>query len=148
VDNARSDYRHDARDDGAPYQRVEVITGRQRRRTWADDEKQRIVLESLKPDANVSAVARRNGMSRGLLNIWRREAREASRLSGTSMFAAIRVENEGDSDCRDKTAPQGKASRRAASVIEIELCGATLRIPKGADRPTLEMVISALRGTR
>jgi len=68
---ARDDVRHE----GGAYQRVEVITGRQRRRTWSDEEKGRILLESGEPGANISAVARRNGVSRGLLNIWRREAR-------------------------------------------------------------------------
>ena len=49
------------------YRRVEVITGRRRRRNWTDDEKARILEESAEPDANISAVARRWGVNRGLL---------------------------------------------------------------------------------
>jgi transposase len=66
---------HQYRDEGASYRRVEVITGRLRRRFWSDDEKARIVAESADPEASVSEIALRNGVSRGLLNVWRRQAR-------------------------------------------------------------------------
>jgi transposase len=45
-----------------------------RRRRWSSDEKARIVMESLRPGANVSEVARRNGLSPKRLFAWRREA--------------------------------------------------------------------------
>jgi transposase len=56
--------------------RIELITGSGRRRRWSTDEKARILLESLKPGANVSEVARRHGLSPQQLFGWRREARE------------------------------------------------------------------------
>jgi transposase len=56
--------------------RVEVITGAGRRRDWSTDEKARILFESLVPGANVSAVARRHGMSPQQLFGWRKTARE------------------------------------------------------------------------
>ncbi len=55
--------------------RIEVITGTGRRRQWPEDEKARIIIESLKPGANVSEVARRNGVSPQQLFGWRRDAR-------------------------------------------------------------------------
>jgi transposase len=54
--------------------RIEVITGTGRRRRWSSDDKARIVEESLKPGANVSEVARRNGLSPQQLFAWRRAA--------------------------------------------------------------------------
>ena len=69
---------HQSRHDANSYQRVEVITGRRRRRDWSEEEKARIVAESADPEVNISEVARRNGVSRGLLNVWRRKARHAS----------------------------------------------------------------------
>ncbi|WP_088347966.1 MULTISPECIES: transposase [Rhodomicrobium] len=54
--------------------RIELITGAARRRRWSSDEKARIVMESLRPGANVSEVARRNGLSPQQLFAWRREA--------------------------------------------------------------------------
>ncbi|SUB55830.1 Transposase [Brucella anthropi] len=56
------------------YRRIEVITGRRQRRNWTDEEKARILAESAEPDVNISAVARRWGVNRGLLNVWRRDA--------------------------------------------------------------------------
>ena len=70
--NAMLEDRHE----GGVYRRVEVITGRRRRHNWTREEKTRIVAESLDPDANISEIARRHGVSRGLLSVWRRQARE------------------------------------------------------------------------
>ncbi|MFL4999544.1 MAG: IS66-like element accessory protein TnpA [Xanthobacteraceae bacterium] len=61
--------------DAGVVRRIELITGAGRRRRWSADEKARIVLESLKPGANVSEVARRHGLSPQQLFGWRREAR-------------------------------------------------------------------------
>jgi transposase len=137
----------DARHEGGSYRRVEVITGRQRRRTWTHEEKGRIVLESEEPGVNISAVARRNGVSRGLLNIWRREARRSSMTSGPPLFAAVRVETERGGSAGNAAVRAGKASTNPGSAIEIELCGAKLRVGRDTDRRTLDLVISALRGT-
>jgi transposase-like protein len=41
--------------------RLEVITGTGRRRRWSEDDKARIVEETLAPGAVVSQVARRHG---------------------------------------------------------------------------------------
>jgi transposase len=61
----------DARQEGDSYRRVEVITGERRRRRWTGEEKPRIVAESFEERANISEVARRNGVARGLLTVWR-----------------------------------------------------------------------------
>jgi transposase len=53
-------------------ERLEVVeTGRRRR--WSDDEKLRIVLESLETPRAISSTARRHGISRSLLMTWRPE---------------------------------------------------------------------------
>ena len=57
----------DARQEGDFYRRVEVITGERRRRRWTSEEKARVAAESFEEGANISEVARRNGVSRGLL---------------------------------------------------------------------------------
>jgi len=51
--------------------RIELITGTGRRRRWSSDDKARVVEESLTPGANVSEVARRNGLSPQQLFAWR-----------------------------------------------------------------------------
>lgn len=55
-------------------ERLSVVdTGRRRR--WSEDEKLNIVLESLRTPRQVSATARRHGISRALLIKWRRSFR-------------------------------------------------------------------------
>src|SRR3974390_746447 len=57
----------DARQEDGGYRRVELITGERRRRRWTAEEKARIVAESFEEGANISEVARRNGVARGLV---------------------------------------------------------------------------------
>ena len=70
--------RHQGSDQGRhqdeSYRRIEVITGAVRRRRWTADEKAQILMESLAPGAQVSEVARRHNLNRGLLQTWRRQA--------------------------------------------------------------------------
>ena len=82
---------HQARHDADSYQRVEVITGLRRRRDWSDAEKARILAESADPEVNISEVARRNGVSGGLLNVWRRKARLAS--SEGPQFVQVKLDD-------------------------------------------------------
>jgi len=59
--------------------RLEIVeTGRRRR--WSEDEKLKVVLESLQGPRLVSATARRHGISRSLLLIWRRAFEASCRL--------------------------------------------------------------------
>ena len=61
--NAMFDVTHE--DDA--YRRIEVITGQRRRRVWTAAEKARIVAESFEEGADISEMARRNGVARGPL---------------------------------------------------------------------------------
>jgi len=84
----------DARQEGDSYRRVEVITGERRRQQWTGEEKARIAAESFEEGTNISEVARRNGVSRGLLTVWRRQA-----VAGkVPSFVPIQIgaENAGD----------------------------------------------------
>ena len=54
------------------YQRIEVITGRARRRRWSTEQKLRIIEESFEPRETMSSVARRHGVAPNLLFRWRR----------------------------------------------------------------------------
>ena len=137
---------HQDRDQGATYQRVEVITGARRRRDWSVAEKARIVAESFIPDANVSEVARRNGVSRNLLSVWRREARKA--VAEGSIFARVEIEDSitGAPPRQLGLAPSEPDGR--VERIEIAIAGATVRVPAGVDAQTLTNVFVALRSAR
>src|ERR1700741_5543060 len=81
----------DARQESGSYRRVEVITGERRRGGWTGEEKARIVAESFEEGANISEVARRHGVVRGLLTVWRRQA---SRRVGVEApgFVPVRID--------------------------------------------------------
>jgi len=134
---------HQARHDADSYQRVEVITGRRRRRDWSDAEKARILAESADPEVNISEVARRNGVSRGLLNVWRRKARHAS--SELPQFVQVKLDD--GVEARPDAMSQTRVLTSPAERIEIVIAGATVRVPTGVDGRTLESVLSALRST-
>ncbi len=72
--------------------RVELISGVERRRRWATAEKAQITAESFALGANVSYVARRHGMSLGLLHHWRRLARARAEDAAPSFVPLLPVE--------------------------------------------------------
>jgi len=52
--------------------------GRRSRRSWSDEDKQRIVDEALVPGASVADIARRHGANANLVFNWRKAARAAA----------------------------------------------------------------------
>jgi transposase len=60
--------------------RVEVLGGLERRRRWSQDDKARIVEETLAPGARVTEVARRNGVAASVVFTWRRQTRTVERV--------------------------------------------------------------------
>ena len=79
--------------------RVEVLGGLERRRRWSQDDKARIVEETLAPGAKVTEVARRNGVAASVVFTWRRQARTAERVG--ALFCA-------GADCRGGRNGRGK----------------------------------------
>ncbi len=69
--------------------RVEVLDGLERRRRWSQDDKVRIVEETLVPGAKVTEVARRNGVAASVVFTWRRQARTAERIG--PCFAPVQI---------------------------------------------------------
>src|SRR3954452_11225336 len=72
----RDAWHHD-RYDRASYRRLDLITGSKRRRARSIREKAAIGAEAFAPGANVSEIARRHRLNRGLLFSWRRQVRRA-----------------------------------------------------------------------
>lgn len=136
------------------YRRVEVITGRRRRRSWTDAEKAKIVAASAEAGVNISAVARQYGVSRGLLSVWRRQAGVIGDWDGPApSFVPITVAAVDDAEADVCTGsafapsrPRGSASPEGR--IELEFAGARLVVTGGVDPALAVAVISALRGLR
>src|SRR5579872_3404220 len=123
----------------AQVERLEVVdTGRRRR--WSEDEKLKIVLESLQSPRQVSATARRYGVSRSLLLKWRRSFRpQQQAASGRQvgfMPATVIAEPE---PAMAASVPGG------GGTIEIEFAtGTRMRIAGAVDTATVSAAVAAL----
>jgi transposase len=147
----------DARHEGDSYRRIEVITGERRRRQWTTEEKARIVAESFEEGANISEVARRNGVARGLVTVWRHKLAAATGVTGPG-FVRVQLAAESDPAMADELGAVAPAQTRALEMaprpaeprgaIEIEVSGARIRVEPGVDPATLSTVLSALRDVR
>lgn len=138
--------RLEAMDEDRPYRRIEVITGRRQRRSYSTQEKARIVAESAAPGANISEVARRNGVNRGLLTVWRREAgvvAEAAPMQ-TPLFVPVTVAEEPMSAASgdQRTA----AGETAPGRIEMDLRSGRLVFHGAVDPSLAAAVVAAARG--
>jgi transposase len=119
------------------FRRLEVITGVGQRRRWTDEEKARIVAESLDPATTASAVARRYGLHASQLFTWRQQLqRHALRAetSGTPGFMPVLM-------AEDSPAPA-----RAVGRMEIALGPAVVRVGADIDAAALRRVLEAVRG--
>jgi transposase len=131
-----------------PVRRFEVFTGAGRRRTWSDEDKARIVAESLTSEASVCAVARRHGLSPQQLFGWRRHARDAAESAkpkAPPLFVPAAVEPPLPSPRRKRGKPRGLRRDEAVGVIEVEIAGVTVRVGRGADAKTVAAVLRALK---
>jgi transposase len=156
----------------APLQRVEVITGVERRRDWTDGEKLAIIAESCQDGAVISEVARRHGLRPQQLFTWRNgfRKREAARrlCGGTPAFAPVLISGARaavaaaeapamtalPSPARYTPAKQpprprkleaGAGKAAGAAPIEIALGEATVRLHGGVDAKTLAAVLRAVK---
>jgi transposase len=127
--------------------RVEVTVRPERRRSWTSEQKLRIVQETLAPGAVVIAIARRYGISTGLLYTWRRQLL-AGAMSG---FVPVEVPPEPVS-LPAPTTPSARITTYSppdvqgpSSLIEVELpSGIKLRVDGHIDEAVLGRVLAVL----
>jgi transposase len=132
--------------------RVEVITGSGGRRRFPDDEKARIIEETLAPGAVVSAIARRNGLTPQQLFTWRRQARRMSKAGRveppTFVPAVVEASTAAKPVRRRRSGKSARASDSGAGTIEVEIGGVSVRIARGADVKAVAAVMMALKAAR
>ena len=140
---------YDINDDAmGGYRRVEILSGPARRRRWSGDEKSRIVAESLVPGAVVSQVARRWQVCRQQIFAWRRELATQINAGGCGDPAGpafVPVVAEIPTPARTVPMPPPSVAVAALAGIEIDTCGARIRVASGVDAKTLTAVLRAVR---
>jgi|SRR6516164_5864378 len=122
-------------------ERLEIVeTGRRRR--WSEEEKLKIVIESFQAPRQISATARRHGISRWQLHEWRRSFRAEQNKAaeqGAEFVPAI-VPKAGASELVGST---------GAGTIEIDfVSGARMRVTGTVDAATLAAALRALSDRR
>jgi transposase len=127
------------------YQRVEILTGSERRRNYTPAEKVRIVEEAFRPGVVVKDVARRLGIHESLLYRWRRLMRAASPAGGPLTFVPLMVTSEPDvveSPTLPSTTPSPVASTAVAgAILEVMLPDWARGRLEGAVDPTLAAAV-------
>ena len=130
------------------YQRVEVLTGTERRRNYTPAEKVRMVEEAFRPGVVVTEVARRLGVHESLLYRWR----GLMKASGTavaepSSFVAVTITPEPTVTEPSVVEPPEPLPLPAArpAVLEVILpSGARLRLEGPVDPALAVAVVGAL----
>jgi len=132
-----------------PLRRLEVITGTGRRRQFSNEDKARIVEETLAAGVVISEVARRHGLSPQQLFGWRRQARQPiatspDRQAPRFVPAVVEAQLPEATVARRSRSPMRQADR-TCGMIEIEIDGVTVRVGRGAAAKTVAAVLRALK---
>ena len=142
--------RHQDKHEGESYRRIELISGRRRRRSWSTEEKARILAESFAEGANISEVAWQYGINRGLLFTWRRQVNAT--MAGhhcevTDAGARLQPAFVPIVEIGANPSPEPISSLQTG-VIELRIAGVHLVLSGAVDAATLRVVLSALRVPR
>ncbi len=117
-------------------QRIEVITGKERRRYWSDADKLRIVAEADMPGVTQKEVARRNDVHPNQIYIWRKAFQKNGKKNSSNDTTFLPVELVPD----QKTEPVSPDE-----PLEVVLKNdRVIRIGKGFDEDTLKRVLAVL----
>lgn len=134
------------------YQRVEVLTGTERRRNYTPAEKVRMVEEAFRPGVVVTEAARRFGVHESLLYRWRR-LMTATGTAGAepSTFVAVTITPEPIATEAPVPDPPGSLpppvmpATSPAAILEVILPGgARLRLEGPVDPALAAAVVGAL----
>ncbi len=129
--------------------RVEVLDGLERRRRWSQDDKTRIVEETLVPGAKVTEVARRNGVAASVVFTWRRQARTVEKvgpcfapvqITTTAEAGGVSAKLPSENDGRIRLVPTARTG-----LIEIDLGNRRrIRVDSQVDPEALARVLDVL----
>lgn len=128
-----------------PHIEVLSVADGVRRRYWSDEDKLRIVEESFVGHRQVAATARRHGICRSLLTIWRRQYRNGA-LEGSRpvSFAPVTLMNEAPASQSD---PAVSYPARRDWQVEIALPnGRRLIVPGEVSSEALARLLSVVDG--
>ena len=107
----------------------DAMVVRRRNERWPDAERVRITAESFASDEPIAQVARRNGVSLGLLHYWRRQARAIGAVEELR-FVPVTV-------AQDAVCSTGR--------LELTIRDVTVRVEGDIEVSRLRIVLEAIR---
>lgn len=130
-------------------QRIEVITGAGRRRTYSPEEKIRLVGEAHGGRGAVATVARRHGVCTSLIYRWRRQLKSGELSAEAAGFVPVHVLEAAPaglpSPAMAPSAPETSVVERRAALVEVVLSnGRVLRVAEDIAPATLRRLAGAL----
>jgi transposase len=124
------------------YRRVEVLTGPGRRRRWSDEQKALVAAEAMVPGAVVAQIARRWQVCASQVFSWRGAALRATSGKTPAIAPAfVPIVEVAMIPGRPSSLP----APAQVGEIEIDTCGAKIRVASGVDAKTLTAVLRAVR---
>jgi transposase len=117
------------------FRRIEVITGIGGRRRWTEEDKARIVAESLDPATTTSAVARRYGLHVSQLFTWRQQLQRSGSAAAIRDPAFVPV----------LLAEDSPAPTKAGGRMEIAFGPVVVRVAADVDAAALRRVLEVVR---
>jgi len=134
---------------------VEIISTVARRRRWTAEEKVEILDEAFRGGSSVAATSDRRGVSRALIYLWRRQAREG-RIAGVvlaepekSAFVPVHVTAITDQRCAAPPTRTARTAREQRRVGRIEIAltnGRIIKVEECIDPAALALLVAALDG--
>ena len=122
-------------------QRIEVITGHERRRHYSDADKARLVAETYEHGQSVHIVARRHGLCSSLLYRWRRSVGDRVGRGGPLGLIPVQIA------APERQEPAASPAQHVERLVEIALPnGCTVRVDQHVDARALRRILAALRG--
>ena len=120
---------------------IEIVTGKEQRRRWSDEERRQLVAEAFAAGAVAAHVARRNGVAESCLYAWRKRYRSDDRAERPRLIPVV-------VDARSAAAPspaQRSQPGGCHAAVVVLPDGTRVEIAGGYPRATLRTLIAALR---
>jgi transposase len=134
---------------------IEIISTVARRRRWTLEEKVEILEEAFRAGSSVAATSDRRGVSRALIYLWRRQAREG-RIAGVGLaeperpaFVPVHVAAITDQRCATPPTRKTRTPREQRPVGRIEVAltnGRIIKVDESIDPAALARLVAALDG--
>lgn len=131
--------------------RMEIVTGRERRRRWSEDSKLEILQEVATSGLSVAEVARRHDVVPQQIYIWRRQllakVKAESGHSASPRFLPVAVVSETEAPDAPQCERIADKPRGTARQARIEIrCkgGRVLRVESGIDPAVLQALIRSV----